>query len=94
MGRKFKIEGICVYVQLIHFSGQHKLTQHYKVTIFLPGKSPWTEEPGGLQSWGCKELDTTEQLNTHTHTHIPMKIESLKYDIFLLLKRNLVPCFS
>ena len=19
---------------------------------FLPGKSPWTEEPGGLQSWG------------------------------------------
>ena len=21
---------------------------------------PWTEEPGGLQSWGHKELDTTE----------------------------------
>ena len=20
---------------------------------------PWTEEPGGLQSTGCKELDTT-----------------------------------
>ena len=20
---------------------------------------PWTEEPGGLQSLGCKELDTT-----------------------------------
>ena len=19
----------------------------------------WTEEPGGLQSWGCKELDMT-----------------------------------
>ena len=19
--------------------------------------------------WGCKELDMTEQLNTHTHTH-------------------------
>ena len=30
--------------------------------------TPWTEEPGGLYSpWGCKELDTTEQL-THTHT--------------------------
>ena len=27
---------------------------------------PWTEDPGGLQSWGRKELDTTEQL-THTH---------------------------
>ena len=21
---------------------------------------PWTEEPGGLQSWGCQESDTTE----------------------------------
>ena len=33
---------------------------------------PWTEEPGGLQSMGCKESDTTEQLTTpptHTHTH-------------------------
>ena len=27
---------------------------------------PWTEHPGGLQSWGRKELDMTEQL-THTH---------------------------
>ena len=26
---------------------------------------PWTEEPGGLQSMGCKESDMTEQL-THT----------------------------
>ena len=25
---------------------------------------PWTEEPGGLRS----ELDTTERLNTRTHT--------------------------
>ena len=23
----------------------------------------WTEEPGRLQSMGCKELDTTERLN-------------------------------
>ena len=36
--------------------------------VFLPGESPWTEEPGGLQSpWGCKEPDTTEQLST-THS--------------------------
>ena len=26
----------------------------------LAWKIPWTEEPGGLQSRGCKELDTTE----------------------------------
>ena len=30
---------------------------------------PWTEEPGGLQSIGRKELDMTEATsNTHTHT--------------------------
>ena len=27
--------------------------------VFLPGKVPWTEEPGRLQSMGCKESDTT-----------------------------------
>ena len=26
----------------------------------LAWKIPWTEEPGRLQSWGRKELDTTE----------------------------------
>ena len=26
-------------------------------------KIPWMEEPGRLQSMGCKELDTTEQLH-------------------------------
>ena len=26
---------------------------------FLPGESPWTEEPGRLQSMGSQELDTT-----------------------------------
>ena len=29
----------------------------------LAWKIPWMEEPGGLQSWGRKELDTTEQLH-------------------------------
>ena len=24
--------------------------------VFLPGESLWTEEPGGLHPWGCKEL--------------------------------------
>ena len=33
-------------------------------TVFLPGKTPWTEEPGRLQSLGCKELDMTEHLST------------------------------
>ena len=29
----------------------------------LAWKIPWMEEPGRLQSTGCKELDTTEQLH-------------------------------
>ena len=30
----------------------------------LAWRSPWTEEPGGLQTMGSQESDTTEQLNT------------------------------
>ena len=33
----------------------------------LAWESPWTEEPGGLQSMGRKESDTTEWLSTHTY---------------------------
>ena len=33
----------------------------------LAWKIPWTEEPGGLQSYGHKESDTTERTRTHTH---------------------------
>ena len=32
----------------------------------LAWRIPWTEEPGGLQSMGRKESDTTEQLTTTT----------------------------
>ena len=30
-------------------------------------KIPWTEKPGGLQSMGLLESDTTEQLHFHFH---------------------------
>ena len=33
----------------------------------LAWRIAWTEEPGGLQSTGHKESDTTERLSTHTH---------------------------
>ena len=33
----------------------------------LAWKSPWTEEPGWLQSVGHKELDTTELLSMYAH---------------------------
>ena len=33
----------------------------------LAWRIPWTEEPGGLQSTGGKESDTTERLHFHFH---------------------------
>ena len=31
----------------------------------LASRIPWTEKPGGLQSMGSQESDTTEQLNNN-----------------------------
>ena len=33
----------------------------------LAWKIPWAEEPGRLQSMGCKKSDTTERLHFHFH---------------------------
>ena len=37
--------------------GRGNLTTHSSI---LAGIIPWTEKPGGLQSMGSKELDTTK----------------------------------
>ena len=42
-------------------SPEKKMATHSSI---LAWKIPWTEEPGGLQSWGRKELEITE----HAHT--------------------------
>ena len=54
------------WVGKIHWKRKWQLTP-----VFLPRESPWTEEPGGLQSIGlqrvghdwAKELDMTERLH-------------------------------
>ena len=38
------------------------MTAHSSI---LAWEIPWTEEPGGLQPWGHKETDTTQQLNNN-----------------------------
>ena len=45
--------------------GQDDLLEKAIATHFsiLAWRIPWAEELGRLQSWGCKESDTTEQLN-------------------------------
>ena len=47
---------------LVRFLGQEdpldkKMATHSSVLVW---RIPWTEEPDRLQSWGCRESDTTE----------------------------------
>jgi len=48
----------------------------------LAWEIPWTEEPGGLQSMGLQESDTTEQLSIHTFATY---LESFLLSISLIL---------
>ena len=50
----------------------------------LAGRIPWTEEPGELQSTGCKESDTTER---QTHTHISDAKKKKILNVLCLLKK-------
>ena len=45
----------------------------------LAWKIPWTEEPGRLQSWDRKELDTTERLHTHTYLDKELTLKVLEH---------------
>ena len=42
---------------------EEEMATHHGI---LALRIPWTEDPGGLQSMGFKELDMTEQVRTHT----------------------------
>ena len=48
----------------VRFLGQEEPLEEGIAThsSILAWRIPWTEEPHGLQSMGCKETDTTEQL--------------------------------
>ena len=48
----------------VRFLGWEDLLENGKAThsSILAWRIPWAEEPGGLQSWGCKESDMTESL--------------------------------
>ena len=37
--------------------------------VFLPGESPWTEEPGRLQSMGSQRVRHGGNDSAHIHTH-------------------------
>ena len=43
---------VCIYVCICMC--MRRLWQ--PTPVFLPGESPWTEQPGELQSMGCKKV--------------------------------------
>ena len=50
-------------------AGEDALEERMAAHCSLPAwRTPWTEEPGGQQSMGSRESDTTEQLGRHTKT--------------------------
>ena len=46
--------------------------------VFLPGESPWTEEPGGLQSMGLQRVrhDQSDLKDTDTYSFLEVKVVS------------------
>ena len=59
--------------------------------LFFPGESPWTEEPGGLQSMGHKKSGMTERLRTAQHEKYHAIIVYCAYLSTLSPGRNVAP---
>ena len=57
--------------------------------VFLPGESPWTEEPGGLQSMGSQRV-RNDWVTKHSTAHCQDIIQNviISYSIFLRTSRR------
>ena len=53
----------------------------------LAWEIPWTEEPGGLQSWGHKESDMTEHKRMHMQTHMRVSTHTYTYTYTSVVKK-------
>ena len=49
------------------------------ISVFMPGVSPWTEDPVDYSPWGHKESDATKRLSTQ-HKYISCDI-NIYYEI-------------
>ena len=59
--RRHERDRFCPWVRKISWGRKRQCTP-----VFLPGKSHGQRSLVGYSQWGHKELDTTEQLSTHT----------------------------
>ena len=66
------------------------------IPVFLPGESPWTEEPGGLQSMGWQRVEHDWATKHSTHrVHTPQTLayllpprQQMTWSLWLLRKRR------
>ena len=45
--------------------------------MFLPGESPWTEEPGGLQSMGHRGTHAFEKIRMYTCHYLELNTNEI-----------------
>ena len=65
-------------------------------SVFLPGESQWTEEPGGLQSMGS-QIVGHDQATKHSTQHVDIYINSSFLEgwfLFFLMGIILFPCIN
>ena len=67
-----------MWVQSLDWEGP--LEKGTATPVFLPGESPWTEEPGGLQSRGSQSQTQLKWLNT-AHYVIYLEFFSCNYKL-------------
>ena len=54
---------------------EKEMASHSSILVW---RMLWTEDPGKLSPWDCKELDTTEQLTHYTQIIIALFIITKK----------------
>ena len=67
------------------------MAMHYRI---LAWKVLWTEEPGGPQSMGSKELDTTEQVDSSGTSSCAVGPCSSALNAVVCIYQPQIPIFS
>ena len=82
---------LIVYSNITGFTGLYRTLEQELAThsSILAWRISWTEEPGGLQSMGSTESDTTEGL-TPPHTHRTLEVAKINIQVSLISKPD---CF-
>ena len=71
---------------------EKEMATHSSIPVFLPRKFHRQRRLAGYSPWGCKESDTTERLNTHTHTNSHHSKKMLMHSINNLSLTAILDC--